>query len=76
MKVWITRDKINSVLICLWDIKPLKDEDGNFDLTDEMALKESGWAEQYYIPIFKRLFGFTPRKGSCKQYELELKEIK
>jgi hypothetical protein len=25
---------------------------------------------------FKKLFGFTPRKGSCKQYELELKEIK
>jgi hypothetical protein len=24
---------------------------------------------------FKRLFGFTPRKGSCKQMELTLTEI-
>jgi hypothetical protein len=25
---------------------------------------------------FKKHFGFTPRKGSCKQYELTLKEVK
>jgi len=35
-------------------------------------------AKAYYNEMpeaFKKLYGFTPRKGSCKQYELTLKEI-
>ena len=40
---------------------------------------KTGESEYFWMDLlprdFKKRFGFTPRKGSCKQYELTLKEI-
>ena len=78
MKVWVTRDngKHNSCVTVWENSKPVINSDGLFypDYT-----KDSGMHEQMVVEgatKFKSLFGFTPRKGSCKQYELTLKEIK
>ena len=70
MKVWITRDKDNrNIDVAIFKKKPELGEFSNMfegtSLLLEMRAKDT-----------KPLFGFTPRKGSCKQYELELKEIK
>jgi hypothetical protein len=70
MKVWVTRDKTEPShdSICRW--------------ADEPIMSNNGWfhggtmLETYEIPEFKKDFGFTPRKGTCKQCELSLKEIK
>ena len=67
MKVWVTRDKIKKVhcRTKVWREKPTFI--GNRFYGGEI-MSTSQW-------LFKRDFGFTPRKGSCKRYELTLKEI-
>jgi hypothetical protein len=72
MKVWITRDRRWGEDLTFWAGKePFKDGDfydANIDDAD-ISLEISTFE-------FKNCFGFTPRKGSCKQYELTLKEVK
>ena len=76
MLVWVTRDKGNGKdCVYMWDIKPKEIDDGKFDLTYEMALNQNKWSEYYYTSIFQKIFGFTPKKGSCQQMELSLTEI-
>ena len=68
MKVWITRDDDG---ICLWEDRANPSKEGD--------LQFYGSVSPYaYLSskTFKERYGFTPRKGSCKQYELTLKEIK
>ena len=75
MKIWITRDKDEGVgddksCINITAQQPtwLNDEGcWNFSAGDFLG----------FMPAspFGKSFGFTPRKGSCKQYELTLKEI-
>ena len=77
MKVWVTRDKgVAGNCIVIWDIKP-KLDGAYWEPPKRNGYYEWGKvSEELATEAFKRLFGFTPRKGSCKQYELTLKEIK
>jgi hypothetical protein len=68
MKVWVTRDKTNSGDVCIWKTKPTicRQMFGiNGDVGDD----------DFRVGAFKKLFGFTPRKGRCKQMNLTLTEI-
>lgn len=75
MKVWITRDnptdKTNKGIVDVYKAKepPELDKRG-FYRSDECFIL------RLYAYEFKGHFGFTPRKGSCNQYELSLTEIK
>lgn len=74
MKVWVTRDKTGywSNAINLNDYKMEQDdEDGCFEMRDDNSPHLMAVGKTW----FKRKFGFTPRKGSCKQMNLSLTEI-
>jgi len=78
MKVWVTRDTGEySDDICLWTgrKKPFIDTDGRWEF-EGAGTYPIGSFEHMSPRQSKSNFGFTPRKGSCKQYELSLKEIK
>ena len=75
MKVWISRDKGANCDRCdVWITEPWKNKcsDRHFEYDADRALVKGGLSGSG----FKEQFGFTPRKGSCKQYELSLTEIK
>lgn len=71
MKVWITRDSdFPDRQLLAWSEKPRSQRPrGAWWVGRRLPIAE------FHIPYFKALFGFTPRKGTCKQYELTLKEI-
>ena len=77
MKVWITRDdkEYDSQQgdIVIWNSMypktPKKDGSGVWENGGKCMADVNKHD-------FRNLFGFTPRKGSCKQYELTLKEMK
>jgi len=70
MKVWVTRDEGKGTSDCaVFKKKPHLEEDM---WTTGMV---RSLVFEMRVQYFKSLFGFTPRKGSCKQYELTLKEI-
>ena len=74
MKVWITRDENGSV--CIWNgNKDLSKSRGEWLSDEDIALELDSMSGQL-IKQFKKFFGFTPRKGSCKKYELTLTEVK
>jgi len=72
MKVWVTRDNDEKGKVAVWNndqhtrdstgywIDDYEGFNGHFDMTAKEC---------------KHILGFTPRKGSCKQYELTLKEV-
>ena len=73
MKVWVVRDKdLGNSKISIWIKKPNKhgDNEGCFYFS-------SGKDAVHYIEIlpeiFKKFFGYIPRKGSCEEKELILK---
>lgn len=76
MKVWVTRDKSKHKYGGIIDInkgnKPVMLSNDKFYSPSEgeysLVLREAA-------NNFKSLFGFTPRKGSCTQMNLELTEI-
>ncbi|GAG42667.1 unnamed protein product [marine sediment metagenome] len=72
MKTWLTRDvNDKNGSVCVWNGKPRLDDDAiYYDCIDGVDLIVCEGSKD-----FKKFFGFTPRKGSCKQYELTLKEI-
>ena len=75
MKVWVTRDggkAHHANRVELWAGVPTKEQcvDGYYYFGDEAST-----ITDIATISFKQLFGFTPRKGSCKQYEPSLKEI-
>jgi hypothetical protein len=89
MKVWVTRDNGNGhTAVFGGEEKPTHLVAGD-DLTgiqEGLAMVnggdvwDDGYAKCYEMlritrETFKHCFGFTPRKGSCKQYELSLTEI-
>ncbi len=78
MKVWITRDSDDDGEICGWkNEKGLIVLDGCWDTDCTSDINTTiDILDCLRAPVFKSLFGFTPRKGSCKQYELSLKELK
>jgi len=69
MKVWVTRDRKNGVCWC--DIRQSKEKPTRLGDT----WKSDGGVFGMTTKEVTNLFGFTPRKGSCKQYNLELTEI-
>jgi hypothetical protein len=72
MRVWVTREKKECPYDCgIWFAKPKKRRD-RYDFGGKAPV----FRNLYRSSQFKKDFGFTPRKGSCKQYELSLKEIK
>jgi hypothetical protein len=76
MKVWITRDSDFDGDICGWKSnKGLFRSDGYWDSKGPMEDNRTIDLLDCISPRnFKSLFGFTPRKGTCKQYKLSLKE--
>ena len=77
MKVWVTRDRDNTGDICGWnDMENVKmDDTGFWDAGEYNCNQIISFLESLHPSQFKKMFGFTPRKGSCRQYELSLKEI-
>ena len=67
-KVWVTRDKVgaHNSSVEIWESKPIKN-DGIFT--------SNGGKQLAVVWHPKKTFGFTPKKGSCKQMELSLTEI-
>ena len=74
MKVWITRDDGSDII----DIRGSEPRVHFFTVDKNNAIK-------YYVKDcifkitkrnFKRLFGFIPRKGTCRECELKSTEIK
>ena len=80
MLVWVARDRTTSAIVSVWqEKKPTKTIGSertlfmpDYENGDCMGSLLNNWAPKK----FKQHFGFTPRKGSCKQMELSLKEIK
>ena len=72
MRVWVTRDKVDEGgSTCMWTGEPGSSDDKvYYDCIDDVDLIVCESPRS-----FREYFGFTPRKGSCKQYELSLKEI-
>lgn len=74
MKVWISRDKsmgVGSRIVDIWKGKP--EIDGNcFFGTGKDCIAPADMD----VKQFKALLGFTPRKGTCKEYNLTLEEVK
>lgn len=73
MKVWVTRDRDGC---CIWNDKAVLRRDLDFGCFEDVDMKGDRCTSDMLPMWFKEFFGFTPRKGSCKQYELTLKEIK
>ena len=70
MKVWVTRDKTKSGDVCIWKEHPKP------SLVRKMyGINGDVGEDDFRTGAFKKLFGFTPRKGSCKQMELTLKPV-
>lgn len=69
MKVYITRDMDSDSGVHIWNRKPRLHEGGDI---------WEGMGHLFELPTnrIKSALGRTPRKGSFKQYELSLKEIK
>ena len=79
MKLWVTRDKDDEADICGWKYKKGLNigSDGYWDTSSPLEVNSTIPMMDCMTPdTFKKLFDFTPRKGTCKQYELSLKEIK
>lgn len=84
MKVWISRDNTDSVsdMVKIWNRVPeryypkkeLYSTFGDQIFIDPIFPRNPGW-QIIDVYTFKKNFGFTPRKGSCKKYELSLKKI-
>ena len=71
MKVWITRNrKLFDGRVSLYHEKP-RSQSGMF-----IGVNGNFYITEIFIHDFKKMFGFTPRRGHCKQYEITLKEIK
>ena len=68
MKVWVTRNRSYDSMK-MFIQRPIKANGDYLGVNAEQPLMMSG------MGWFKKFFGFTPRKGSCKQYGLTLKEI-
>jgi hypothetical protein len=72
MKVWIARNNSNVAMPISVNTgtKPTL-QGGYWQMTQTNDL-----TEMHTPGSFKERYGFTPRKGSCKQYKLNLTEIK
>jgi hypothetical protein len=69
MKVWISRDG-NEGVADMFEVhgeKPTRYDYG-YSSADKLADLRTGFVSQF--------LGFTPHKGSCKQYNLTLEEVK
>ena len=80
MKVWVTRDKNKATHseVCVWEGKesPVCQADGYYDYpVTSRTCRVVDEFENIDATHFKRLFDFTPRKGSCQQYNLTLTKI-
>ena len=69
MKVWVSRDRIDLERCCgIHEAKkqPLLNEAGAYPVSNgDLTVKQ-----------FSKRYGFLPDRGSCKQMELSLTEIK
>jgi len=70
MKVWVTRDKNRSGFSCIWQEKPVLKSAPIVGVYYDKN-KDSGRLPWHIEDSeFLSEFRFTPRKGSCKPYEL------
>lgn len=72
MEVWLTRDDEGTERCDMWAMKPEK------TIRGKTCYFTNGNAIRYFSYSPKELkidFGFTPRKGTCKKYNLTLSEI-
>ena len=74
MKVWVTRDmEEGQACVEMWHDRPRKYK-WMVGAKGQFYYDGARGCDMEY-GNFRKFFGFTPRKGSCKQYELTLKEI-
>ncbi|KKN77264.1 hypothetical protein LCGC14_0362420 [marine sediment metagenome] len=73
MKVWISRDKGLTGCIEIYIEEP---EIGDMGYYGPKKRKDGHSSGRYEPDVFQALFGSTPRKGTCKQYNLTLEELK
>lgn len=69
MKVWVTRDSegLSGKSVDIHPLEPILDSGDYYS---------DGWQTIHLLDTeFIGFFGFTPRKGSCKQMNLTLTEI-
>lgn len=71
MKVWVTRNKTN--LFYVIDVWVKRKPVLNGKRWESLYIDDL--REQHSKTSFKEKYGFTPRKGSCKQYKLTLEEL-
>jgi hypothetical protein len=66
-KIWYARDKHINIVVCLFTHEPKLSDDGWYDSKrgDYQAIRKD---------TFRKLFGFTPRKGEKGQ--LEIRRVK
>lgn len=71
IQVWVTRGN-EDIYVDIWpsEIKPNRDNDNGdiyytLDKTDAIACLT--------IKNFKKMFGYTPKKGTCKQVTFSIK---
>ena len=65
MKVWISRDKVGESGIYVWRGNPTNDPNNG-------VFYHGGYIFAMGVKEFKTNFGFTLRKGNCKEYELKI----
>ena len=75
MKVWVTRDKNRAGCVCIWRQKPEKESAPIVGVYYDKKNNSANFPFYIFDDEFKKGFGFTPRKGSCKQMNLSLTEI-
>jgi hypothetical protein len=71
MKVWVTRDDDGEDRCCVSCGKPDQQDSGH----GTYYIVDAGPFFEGQHGLFRKGFGFTPRKGSCKQYELKLEAV-
>ena len=63
MQVWMARNKgLFEAKVSLYKEEPKK--------FNGIWVSSKGWVADIDIKSFKRLFGYTPRKGTCEKGEL------
>ena len=72
MKAWITRERKGndqSYFVFIWSKKPIWSGVGWIALEDCSIMDTRAKGAKDFL-------GYTPRKGSCREVELDIKEIK
>ena len=74
MRVWVSRDNTEFGYVGMFKRKP-NNKDGEW-IANKFFDSITWYRGEGLADEFKRNFKFTPRKGSCEEYDLELRKVK